>query len=64
MDTITVSVKDLFDRAKELKDDGMDFVEISLAEPDDSDPGYMHFTAWKKSTSFEGIDYEEIEAVK
>ena len=63
MNTITVKVKDLFERVKDMKDDGMDFVEIHLTEPDDTDPGYIGFEAWKKSTSFEAVDYEEIEAV-
>lgn len=47
---------------------GMDYVEVSLCEPDNSDPddplpASVHFDAFKKSTPFEVIDFEDIDVV-
>ena len=69
MDSITIRVKDLYDRVKELKDDKMDYVEISFLEPDempDGDiiPASINFSAWTEKESFIGIDYEGIDAIE
>lgn len=69
MDSITVRVKDLYDRVKELKDDKMDFVEVFLLEsqemPDgDVIPASIGFTAWTEKESFMGIDYDGVDAVE
>lgn len=64
MSTIIVKVKDLIDRVQELSEDKMDFVEISFHESADDDPDFLFFSAWKKNSSYEAIDYDVIEAVE
>lgn len=64
--SLIVTVSELYERIKEMRDDGMDFVEVTLDEGDDDDTEYplpprINFTAWTKAESFEHIDYEEIE---
>ena len=61
-----IKVSELYQKAKEMLNDGMDYVEISLCEPDTTDPddplpASVHFEAFKKTSSFEGVDYEDIE---
>lgn len=63
-----ISASELYQRAKEILNAGMDFVEISLCEPDDSVPddplpASVHFDAFRKSTPFEVIDFEDIDVV-
>lgn len=57
-----VSASDLYQKAKEIINDGMDYVEISLMEPDDDLPAAVHFQAWKKNANCDE-DYEEIDVV-
>lgn len=67
MNSITVSVKDLYEKAKEMLDDGMDTVELLLAEPErdgeDIIPAQILFMASSKKHPYEGVDYEEISSV-
>lgn len=63
---LTVKVSELYQRVKEMHDDGMDYVKIMLSEADSSDPDMplppcISFTAWTEEESFAGIDYEEVE---
>ena len=64
-----ISASELYQRAKEMLNRGMDYVAISLMEPDDSDPddplpACVHFEAYKKSAPEAWIDFEEIDVVK
>ena len=61
-----VSASALFQRAKEMLNDGMDYVVISLVEPDNSVPNdplpaSVHFEAFKASEPEMWIDYEDID---
>lgn len=63
---LTVKVSDLYQRVKEMHDDGMDYAKISLSEADDSFPDVplppsISFAAWTESEPFAEIDYEEVE---
>lgn len=63
---LTVKVPELYQRVKEMYDDGMDFVEIMLSEADNSVPSMplppsISFIAWTEEEPFAGIDYEEVE---
>lgn len=63
---LTVKVSELFERVKEMHDDGMDYVDIYLSEEDISVPDIplppaINFTAWTEKESYMGIDYEEVE---
>ena len=57
-----VPVPELYEKIKEILDDGMDYVEVSLMEPDDDLPAAVHFTAWKRNADHDE-DYEEVEVV-
>ncbi len=63
--TVTVKVSDLYKLAKEMLNDGMDYVEISILEPDqDNDlPASLHFDASKASFPEMGVDYEELDDI-
>lgn len=55
-----VSASELYRLSKEILNDGMDYVEISLSEPDDDLPAAVCFSA-AKAASLEGWeDYEEL----
>lgn len=61
-----VSAKELYAKIKEILDDGMDYVAVSLLETDDTDPddpipAGIHFDAFRAETPFQWIDYEEVE---
>lgn len=63
-----IRASDLYNRAKEILNSGMDYVEISLMEPDDSDPSdplpaAVTFEAFRKHTPYERRLFEEIEVV-
>lgn len=63
-----ISASELYQRAKEILNAGMDYVEISLCEPDDSYPddplpASVHFEAFKKSTPFEAVIFDDIDVV-
>lgn len=64
--TITVKVSDLLKMANELKEDNIDFVEISILEEDEIKgeviPATLHFSAYDGHGG--GVDYEGIEEVK
>lgn len=64
MNSITIKVKELYDRVKDLRDDQMDFVEISIVESDDSEPNFISFEAWTNKDPQCGVDYETIDAVE
>lgn len=64
-----VSASDLFQKAKEILNSGMDLVEISLVEPDISDPddplpACVHFNAFKTNCPEARIDFEELDVVE
>ena len=65
---ITVSVKDFFDRAKEMLDDGMESVSISFHEADGEGEDYLPPCLWLEATDPNcpeaGIVYDEIEEYK
>jgi hypothetical protein len=65
MDAIVVSVKDLFNKVREIKNDNMDFVEVSLLDPfiDDGEtvPPSLGFDAWSKNDDYLSVNYESIE---
>ena len=61
-----VKASELYQRVKEMVDDGMDYVCIDLLEPDNSDPdcpipASVHFEAFKSETTFEWVDYEYVD---
>ena len=63
-----ISASELYQKAKEILNDGMDYVAISFMEPDEIDtddplPAAVHFDAFKKSTPEAWIDFEEINVV-
>ena len=63
-----VRASELFQKAKEILNDGMDFVELEYLEadnsfPDDPLPPSIVFSAFKKSDPLMSIDYEEIEVL-
>lgn len=47
MDCCTVSASELFQLAKDMLNDGNDFVSISLLESDGEMPDAVSFEAWK-----------------
>lgn len=57
-----VKASELYQRAKEMLNDGMDFVEIDFHEGDDDLPRCVMFSAYGQS-DFGSIDYEEIYTV-
>lgn len=62
MKTIVVSVSDLYQRAKEMLNCGMDFVEVSIIEdPLEEPPVFMYFEAWKASAPDVGYKFEVID---
>ena len=64
-----VSASELFQKAKEILNSGMDLVETSLIEPDISDPddplpACVHFDAFKVGSPEARIDFEEIDVIE
>ena len=59
-----IPASELYQKAKEILNDGMEFVEISFMEPDEEDdlPAAVHFEAYRAS-DFGSTDYEEIDVV-
>jgi hypothetical protein len=57
-----IPASDLYQKAKEILNAGMDYVEISFMEPDDDLPAAVHFQAWKKNADHDE-DFEEIDIV-
>lgn len=64
MEHITISVSALYQKAKEMLNDGMDYVEIGIDEADDELLPAVFFQAWAKHAPEMGIDYETIEATE
>lgn len=64
-DSIVVSVKELYQRAKEMLMDGMNTVEVSIVEAQGGPPKcppVLFFTATDGDGC--GVDYDPIEAVE
>jgi len=59
-----VPVSELYEKIKEILEDGMDYVEVSLMEPDEEDeiPAGVHFEAFRKN-SYGSVNYEEVDVV-
>lgn len=62
----TVRASDLFQRAKEILDDGNEFVTIDILPEDRTDPSLpipacVSFSAFRRRDDF-ATDYDEIEA--
>lgn len=67
MDTITVPVKELYRQLKEMIDDGMDYVEVSIMEADNYDPDNpippsIELMAFSLDTPEEGVMYDGVDA--
>lgn len=60
---IVVSVSALYQKAKEMLNDGMDFTEIYISDADEDIPAALCFDAWQKC-DLGAADYDEIEAVQ
>ena len=64
MDEIEVLVNDLYEMVKQLKDEGMDTVTITILPEDDNDgdriPPSLSFVASTFAEPFMGIDYENV----
>lgn len=67
MDRIVVSVSELLALAKELDADGMDYVELTILEPQEDDgdviPASLWASAFKASSPDITTDYDDIEHV-
>lgn len=60
-------VADLYNRISELKQDKMEYVEVSLLEPHDDDSVYsLCFTGIESSdgSSEFGVDYDSVESIE
>ncbi len=57
-----VKVSDLYQRAKEMLNDGMEYVRVDCVKPDGEIPACISFTAWRKCDDFE-VDYDELDAL-
>ena len=65
MYSITVNVCDLFDKVKEINDDKIDFVKLTINKPiDDFTPSCINFTAYKAHEPYTGIDYASVETIE
>lgn len=64
MASITIKVSELFEMAKELKDNKEELVTISITDEEDLDgwdmPPSIHFRAISSSDPDSSTDYEEI----
>ena len=58
-----VKTSDLLKVAKELVDEGMDYVEISLSEPDDDLPAMVSFCAAEADGLDSWTDFDDLEVV-
>lgn len=64
MDEIVVKVSDLFEIAKQLHQDDMQYVHLMLLEAEDDLPASIAVKAIKSASSDDAVDYEAIEAVE
>ena len=62
---VTVKVSDLYKLSKEMLNDGMDYVEVSIMEADSEFglPVCLHFEASKATEPEIGVDYEELDDI-
>lgn len=58
-----VKTSDLLKVAKELVEEGMDYVEISLSEPDEELPAMVSFCAAEVGELDGWTDFDELEVV-
>lgn len=67
MENIVVSVSDLLKLAKDLESDGMEYVQLSVLDPDEDDgeviPASLLASGFKASMPDFRTDYEEIEHI-
>lgn len=67
MDRIVIPVSELLSLAKELETDGMDYVELSILEPQDDEgeviPASLWVSAFKSSMPEMRVDYDDIEHI-
>ena len=67
MENIVVPVSALLKLAKELEADGMEYVQLSILDPDDDEgeiiPAALSASGFKSSTPDFRTDYEEIEHI-
>lgn len=61
---ITVSVSALYQKAKEMLNDGMDYVDIFISDEDEELPPAIFFSAWTKRAPEMAVDYDVIEAAE
>lgn len=56
---VTVSTSELYQLAKAMLNDGMDYVKVSILEADEEDqiPASLNFSASKRSASYESVGY-------
>lgn len=59
--SITVSASALYQKAKEILNDGMDYVDVFISEADEDLPPAIFFSAWSKSAPEMCVSYEEVE---
>lgn len=65
MDNVIVSVSDLLKKVEELHKDGMEYVELSVLEPEEEDlPVSLWFEAYKSPMLDMGVDYEGIDVIE
>lgn len=58
-----VKTSDLLNVAKELAEEGLDYVEISLYEPDEDIPATVNFCAAEAREPDGWVDFADIEVV-
>lgn len=66
IDTITVKVSELYNLAKQLKNDGMDFVEVSIVQDDSTSaplPDCLNFSAFSEKMPEAFFDYDCIDGI-
>ena len=66
-DSRIVSVSELRSCLQDIRRDGMDYVELSISEPDEFDgdiiPSLLHLSGCKKHDDTMWVDYEPIESI-
>lgn len=66
-DSVVVRVSDLRAKIQDLRRDGMDYVEVSISEPDDFEgeiiPACVYLSGCKVSDTHVWTDYEPVEAL-
>ena len=66
MDEITISVKELYEIAKQMLDDKMDWVTVSILDADGTGenalPPSVSLEAFTDDAPYEGIVYDDIDA--